>query len=271
MNTIKLKSPDEIEAMYRANQVVAEALMAMADIVKPGLTTAELDEVARKVLEKHGARSAFLNYPHSNGGQAFPATVCTSVNEIIVHGVPSRDTVLKNGDILSMDFGAVVDGWVGDSALTVPVGDVSEDARRLLETGRECLSAAIDQARDGRRLGDLSNAVQRLAESHGFGVVTEFVGHGIGRSMHEPPPIPNVGMPGTGQRIKVGMVLAIEPMINAGTPAVVTEADGWTARTRDRKLSAHFEHSVAVTPEGPRILSARPRWNQRASPRETRS
>ncbi|MBZ0272198.1 type I methionyl aminopeptidase [bacterium] len=255
MNAIHLKSPDDIEAMYRANRVVAEALRAMYEAVRPGVSTGELDRVARRVLEKHGARSAFLNYPHSAGGPAFPATVCASVNEVIVHGIPSDDTIRKDGDIVSLDFGAILDGWVGDSAITVAVGAASEEAQGLLATTKACLTAAIEQCVEGNRVGDISHAVQVLAEGRGYGVVSEFVGHGIGRRMHEAPPIPNVGRAHTGERLRVGMVFAIEPMINEGSPDVVTENDGWTARTADRKLSAHFEHSVAITPDGPRVLS----------------
>lgn len=254
---IQLKSPSEIEAMYRANQVVAEALTAMMDAAKPGVTTAEMDEIGRKILDKHGAKSAFLNYPQSGGGRPFPATVCASPNEVIVHGIPSPDVVLKEGDILSLDFGAVLDGWVGDSAVTIPIGTVSERAKRLVETTQECLDAAIDRMRIGCRLGDLGFAVQSLAEGRGYGVVTEFVGHGIGRRMHEPPPVPNVGRKGGGERLRAGMVFAIEPMINEGTADVDVLPDGWTAVTRDRRLSAHIEHSVAVTEDGPRVLSVR--------------
>jgi methionyl aminopeptidase len=258
LSGIQLKSPDEIEALYRANQVVAEALRAMAEAAVPGAATALMDEIGRKILEKNRAKSAFLNYPNSGGGRPFPATVCTSLNEEIVHGIPSEKVVLKEGDILSIDFGAILDGWVGDSAVTVAVGGITPEAKQLVETTRDCLYAAIAHVLEGNRVGDVSHAVQELAESRGYGVVTEFVGHGIGRKMHEPPPIPNVGRPGTGERLRVGMTFAIEPMINAGTPKVHTATDGWTARTADRKLSAHFEHSVAVTPKGPRILSAWP-------------
>lgn len=262
MNLIKLnlKSPDEIEALYRANQVVAEALQAMAEAAKPGATTALMDEIGRKVLEKHGAKSAFLHYPNASKGKPFPATVCTSPNDVIIHGIPSGKTVLMEGDILSLDFGAVLGGWVGDSAVTVPIGEVSEVARRLMSTTRACLMAAIEKAREKNWLHDISWAVQELAESEGYGVVTEFVGHGIGRRMHEYPPVPNIGRPWQGERVRLqaGMVLAIEPMINAGTPRVEIARDGWAARTADRKLSAHFEHSVAITPSGPRILSEWP-------------
>lgn len=253
---IQLKSSEEIEAMYRANQVVAECLQRIGEAVKPGVTTADLDAIGHEVLKKHGAKSAFLGYPNPSGGKAFPATVCTSVNDEIVHGIPSRATVLKDGDIVSCDFGVILDGWVGDSAVTFPVGEVSENAKRLLDVTRRSLAAAIEQVRVGNRLGDVSHAVQEVAEAEGFGVVTDFVGHGVGRKMHEPPQVPNVGRPGTGVRLQAGMVLAIEPMINEGTPDVRTLADGWTAVTFDHKLSAHFEHSVAVTSEGPRVLSA---------------
>lgn len=257
MTILQLKSPEEIEAMYRANQVVAEALWAMAEAAVPGIATARLDEIGRNILEKHGATSAFLGYLNPSGGVPFPATVCASLNEAVVHGIPSEDVVLKNGDILSLDFGAVLDGWYGDSAITLAIGEIDSKAAGLLETTRRCLFAAIEQTRVGKRIGDLSRAIQNMAEKAGFGVVHEFVGHGIGRKMHEPPPIPNLGRAGAGPRLQVGMVLAIEPMINMGSPDVKVRKDGWTAVTADNKLSAHFEHSVAVTSQGPRILSVR--------------
>jgi methionyl aminopeptidase len=252
---IQLKSPAEIEKLYRADQVVAEALASMAEAAAPGVSTALLDEIARKIIEKRKAKSAFLGYPNPSGGAAFPATVCASVNDVVVHGIPSADMVLKSGDILSLDFGVILDGWCGDAALTVAIGDIRPEAKRLMDTTRECLEAAIEQSRLGKRVGDIGHAVQALAESRGYGVVHEFVGHGIGKKMHEPPAIPNLGTPGTGERIRVGMTFAIEPMINMVSPDVKVDADGWTARTADGEFSAHFEHSIAVTPDGPRVLS----------------
>jgi methionyl aminopeptidase len=245
---IILKSPPDIEKMRRSNRVVAEILQEVKAAVKPGVKTRALDELAEALLKKHRARSAFKGY---NG---YPAVLCTSVNEEVVHGIPS-DRVLREGDILSLDFGAVCDDYYGDAAITVPVGVVSEEAQRLLRVTEESLYKAIEQARPGKHVGDISAAVQRHVESQGFSAVRDFVGHGIGKFMHERPQVPNFGIPGRGVRLKAGMTLAIEPMINAGGYEVVVLDDGWTAVTRDRSLSAHFEHSVAVTENGPVILS----------------
>ncbi|MCX5918298.1 MAG: type I methionyl aminopeptidase [Deltaproteobacteria bacterium] len=245
---IILKSAPDIEKMRRSNRVVAEILQEVKAAVKPGVKTRALDELAEALLKKHRARSAFKGY---NG---YPAVLCTSVNEEVVHGIPS-DRVLREGDILSLDFGAVCDEYFGDAAITVPVGAVSEEAQRLLRVTEESLYKAIEQARPGKHLGDISAAVQRHVESQGFSAVRDFVGHGIGKFMHERPQVPNFGIPGRGVRLKAGMTLAIEPMINAGGYEVVVLDDGWTAVTRDRCLSAHFEHSVAVTENGPVILS----------------
>jgi methionyl aminopeptidase len=245
---IILKSAPDIEKMRRSNRVVAEILQEVKAAVKPGVKTRALDELAEALLKKHRARSAFKGY---NG---YPAVLCTSVNEEVVHGIPS-DRVLREGDILSLDFGAVCDEYYGDAAITVPVGAVSEEAQRLLRVTEESLYKAIEQARPGKHMGDISAAVQRHVESQGFSAVRDFVGHGIGKFMHERPQVPNFGIPGRGVRLKAGMTLAIEPMINAGGYEVVVLGDGWTAVTRDRCLSAHFEHSVAVTENGPLILS----------------
>ena len=245
---IILKSAPDIEKMRRSNRVVAEILQEVKAAVKPGVKTRALDELAEALLKKHRARSAFKGY---NG---YPAVLCTSVNEEVVHGIPS-DRVLREGDLLSLDFGAVCDDYYGDAAITVPVGVVSEEAQRLLRVTEESLYKAIEQARPGKHVGDISAAVQRHVESQGFSAVRDFVGHGIGKFMHERPQVPNFGIPGRGVRLKAGMTLAIEPMINAGSYEVVVLDDGWTAVTRDRSLSAHFEHSVAVTENGPVILS----------------
>ena len=245
---IILKSPQEIERMRSSNRIVAEILQNVVAAVRPGVKTRDLDALAEDLLRKYKARSAFKGY---NG---YPAVLCTSVNEEVVHGIPS-DRVLKEGDILSLDFGAVWDDYYGDAALTVPVGSISERARRLLRVTEEALGKAIEQARPGNHLGDISAAIQGHVESRGFSAVRDFVGHGIGRFMHERPQVPNFGLPGRGVRLKPGMTLAIEPMINAGGYGVEVLEDGWTAVTRDRSLSAHFEHSVAVTENGPYILS----------------
>ena len=245
---IILKSPQEIEKMRRANRVVAEILQEVKAAARPGVKTRELDELAVGLLEKRGARSAFKGY------SGYPAVLCTSVNEEVVHGIPS-DRVLKDGDILSLDFGAVCDDYYGDAAITVPVGTIPEEARLLLRVTEEALYKGIEKARPGNHVGDISAAVQRHVESLGFSAVRDFVGHGIGRFMHERPQVPNFGVPGRGVRLKAGMTLAIEPMINAGGYEVVVLDDGWTAVTKDRSLSAHFEHSVAITENGPYILS----------------
>jgi methionyl aminopeptidase len=245
---IILKSPQEIEKMRSSNRIVAEILQRVVAAVRPGARTRDLNALAEELLRKYKARSAFKGY---NG---YPAVLCTSVNEEVVHGIPS-DRVLKEGDIVSLDFGAVWEDYYGDAAITVPVGSISAEARRLLRVTEAALGKAIEQARPGNHLGDISAAIQGYVESQGFSAVRDFVGHGIGRFMHERPQIPNFGFPGRGVRLKSGMTLAIEPMINAGGCGVEVLEDGWTAVTRDRSLSAHFEHSVAVTENGPYILS----------------
>lgn len=243
-----LKSPGEIEIMRSACLIVAEVLDIVKNSVKPGNTTLDLERIAEEETKKRDANPAFKGY------RGYPYCLCTSLNSEVVHGMPSK-RVLKRGDILSIDFGVRYNGFYGDSAITVPVGEVSEDALRLIEVTKASLDAAIEQAVAGNRLTDVSSAVQRLVESHGFSVVREFVGHGIGRELHEPPQVPNFGLPGRGIRLKPGMVLAIEPMINMGGSAVKVLDDGWTAVTVDGSLSAHFEHTVAVTPDGPYVLS----------------
>lgn len=245
---IVLKSPQEIERMRRSNLIVAEILEEVKTAARPGVTTRELDELAEALLVKHKARSAFKGY---NG---YPATLCTSVNEEVVHGIPSA-RVLREGDILSLDFGAIADDFYGDAAVTFPIGHISEEAQRLLRVAENALYLAIDKVRPENRLQDISAAIQRHVEANGFSVVRDFVGHGIGRQLHEKPQIPNFGVPGRGIRLQSGMILAIEPMINAGGYEVEILPDGWTAVTKDRSLSAHFEHSVAVTENGPHILS----------------
>jgi len=249
---IQIKTAGEIERMRQAGQAVAETLEGMRDLVRPGLTTRELDRFAEQRLRARGMRPAFKGY------RGFPASICASPNEVVVHGFPS-DRPLGEGDILSLDLGAEYQGYYGDAALTVPVGRVSPEAERLLRVTEEALRRGIEQARPGNRLHDISWAIQSCAEEAGYGVVREYVGHGIGRSMHEEPQIPNVGRPGSGPRLQAGMVLAIEPMINAGTAAVELLEDGWTVVTADRRLSAHFEHTVAIRDEGPEILTLPPR------------
>ena len=249
---IVLKSAREIEVMRRANVIVAEILQQLKETVGPGVTTLDLDRIAEELTYKKHAKPAFKGY--TVGGRVYPYSLCTSVNEEVVHGMPSK-RVLKEGDILGMDFGVIVDGFYGDAAVTVAVGQVSEAAEHLMQVTRDSLYRGIDELREGKRLGDLSSAIQTMVEDAGFSVVREFVGHGIGKKLHEEPPIPNYGESGRGPRLMEGMVLAIEPMVNAGNPEVELKEDGWTAVTKDRSLTAHFEHSVAITKNGPDILS----------------
>jgi len=245
---IVTKSPAELDVMREAGRITAAALRSVANAVRPGITTAELDELAEATIRDAGARPAFKGY------HGFPATLCTSVDSQVVHGIPGP-RVLREGEILSVDCGAIVDGYYGDSAMTFPVGTVSEQARRLMDVTRRSLEAGIARCVPGMRLHDVSAAVQEVAEGGGFSVVREYVGHGIGRAMHEDPQVPNYGQAGTGPTLKVGMVLAIEPMINAGGAEVHSLDDGWTVVTSDGGLSAHFEHTVAVTESGPRVLT----------------
>jgi methionyl aminopeptidase len=250
---ILLKSPEELAVMRIASRIVAEILAELRKLVAPGVTTDELDAVAERLTLEAGARPAFKGYRPR--GVTYPKTLCVSINEEIVHGIPSARKI-KSGDIVSLDFGVVYDGFFGDAAITVPVGKVSGRALRLMEVTRNSLYAGIEQMRVGKRMSDVSCAVQRTAESAGFSVVEDFAGHGIGRSLHEDPQVPNYfsrGMPNP--RLQAGMVLAIEPMVNEGTARLKILDDGWTAVTADGKLSAHFEHSVAITENGPEILT----------------
>lgn len=246
---IILKSAEEIAAMRRAGRVVAEAHALVRELVKPGITTWDLDQAVEEFLLKQNAAPAFKGY------QGYPASICASVNEVVVHGIPSREVVLEEGSIVSIDIGAFVDGFCGDSAWTYPVGEVAPEIQRLLTVAEEALFLGIDQAQVGNRLSDISHAVQSHVEAHGFSVVRDFVGHGIGRQMHEAPQIPNFGPPGRGPRLKPGMTLAIEPMVNVGGYQVEVLADNWTVVTRDKCWSAHFEHTVAVTDGGPVVLT----------------
>ena len=246
---IQLKSAAQIAKLREANLVVSEVLDVLAAAARPGVSTLELDHLAAKQTKHLKAEPAFLGY------RGYPAVLCASVNNTIVHGIPRKDLVLKEGDILSLDFGAFKDGWCGDSARTLEIGPVSPQAHALVEATRESLDKAIAQCTVGHRLGDASWAVQSHVEARGFSVVRQFAGHGIGRHMHEPPQVPNYGEPGKGPRLTQGMVFAVEPMVNQGGPDVVIEEDGWTAVTKDGSLSAHFEHSVAITENGPMVLS----------------
>ena len=237
--------------MREAGRLVGEVLTELAARVAPGVTTADLDELAEKRIRKAGATPAFKGY------HGYPATICASINDEVIHGIPSGRRLLNEGDVVSIDVGASLDGYFGDSAITLAVGQVSEEAATLLRVTDESLYKAIDAVKPGGRISDIGHAVQKHVEAYGFSVVREFVGHGIGQKMHEEPQVPNYGEPGRGPRLTEGMVLAIEPMVNAGKAAVKVLSDGWTAITRDRSLSAHFEHTVAVTADGPWILTAR--------------
>jgi methionyl aminopeptidase len=246
---ITRKTADQIALMRRAGKVVAEMHEECIRASKPGATTADVDAVARDVIERRGARSNFLGY------HGFPAVVCTSPNHVIVHGIPTEAVVLEEGDILSIDCGAIIEGWHADAAVTVPIGEIDADSKRLIEVTRASLEAAIDQVVVGSRLGDVGAAVEAVAVQAGFSVVREYVGHGIGTAMHEEPQIPNYGPPGRGLKLKEGLVLAIEPMVNAGGPETEVLDDGWTVVTRDGRRSAHFEHTIAVTEHGPDVLT----------------
>ena len=247
---IILKTPDEIAVMAKASRVVAEALAVLKDAVKSGVTTDELDRLAESEIRARGAMPAFKGYRN------YPKTLCASVNEQVVHGIPSK-RVLKEGDIVGLDLGAIVGGFYGDSAITVGIGRIDEKTAALVRVTEESLSLAIEQAQVGNRLSDISHAVQRHVEAAGYSVVTEFVGHGIGRQLHEEPQVPNYGKPGQGPRLQAGMVLAIEPMVNMGGSAVRVLDDRWTAVTVDGSLSAHFEHTIAIQPSGPAIVLSR--------------
>ncbi len=248
---IILKTPEEIQTMTKASSLVADTLRSLVSRIKPGVTTEELDQFAEDFIRSRGGIPAFKGY------RSYPKTLCTSVNEEVVHGIPSR-RVLKEGDIIGLDLGAVVDGFYGDSALTVAVGSIPPKVAELLKVTEEALYKGIEKAVVGNRLSDISHAIQNHAEAAGFSIVTDFVGHGIGRQLHEEPQVPNYGKPGQGPRLQVGMVLAIEPMVTMGDAAVRVLEDQWTAVTRDGSLAAHFEHTIAIQEEGPpRILTNR--------------
>lgn len=246
---IVLRTAKEIEIMRKACQISAEALQIAGEAVKPGITTYEIDQIAYRYIKKQGAEPNFLNY---NG---FPATACISINDEVIHGIPSKTRVLKEGDIVSIDLGAKVNGYNGDNAATFACGNISEEAKRLCDTTRESLYKGIEQAIAGNRIGDIAFAIQSYCEERGFSVVREYTGHGVGTHLHEDPSVPNYGTAGRGQRLLPGMTLAIEPMINLGTKAVKCLPDGWTVKTLDGKLSAHFEHTIAITKGEPIILT----------------
>ncbi|MHB1910818.1 MAG: type I methionyl aminopeptidase [Acidimicrobiales bacterium] len=245
-----IRNREEIAKMRKAGRVVAEMHEATRAAIRPGVTTAELDKVAREVLERRGARSNFLGYGHP----PFPAVICASPNDMIVHGIPGP-YILEEGDIISVDCGAIIEGYHGDAAYTAPVGEVSAPARRLLEVTEASLWKAIDQMHEGKRLSDIGHAVQTVAEGAGYSVVREYVGHAIGTAMHEEPQVPNYGPPGRGPKLRAGHVFAVEPMVNIGGQETRVLEDGWGVVTADGTLSAHFEHSIAITPEGPEVLT----------------
>ncbi len=249
---ISIKSAREIEILRRANVIVAEILQELKKKVAPGVTTSELDALAEGLTYKKKARPAFKGYMMA--GRVYPCTLCTSVNEEFVHGIPSQ-RMLQEGDIVGLDFGVIYDGFYGDAAITVGVGKVSDEAERLMQVTEEALYKGIEQLEEGKRLGNHSSVIQGTVESAGFSVVRAFVGHGVGKKLHEEPPVPNYGEPDRGIRLREGVVLAIEPMVNAGGYDVEIKEDGWTAVTKDGSLAAHFEHSVAVTKNGPYVLS----------------
>jgi methionyl aminopeptidase len=242
------KTTDELETMDRANRLVHTVLDAVREAARPGVSTQDLDRLAEDIIVSAGGRPAFKGY------RGFPATLCVSLNDVIVHGIPSASHQLRDGDLVSVDCGVVLDGYFGDAAITFPVGQVAAKAQHLIEITRQCLDDAVAQVKPHNRLGDVSAAVQRRAEGAGYGVVREFVGHGIGRALHEDPQVPNYGSPGYGRELKNGLVIAIEPMVTEGSWRVRIDDDGWTARTEDGKLAAHFEYSVAVTEDGHRVL-----------------
>lgn len=242
------RTPDEIAIMRQAGRVVAEMHACIREAIRPGVTTLELDQIGREVIERRGARSNFLGY------HGFPAVICSSPNDMIVHGIPGPCR-LEEGDIISIDCGAIIQGWHGDAAFTAPVGQVTEEAAKLIKVTEESLYAGIDQMVDGNRISDIGHAVQTVAEAAGFSVVREYVGHAIGTAMHEKPEVPNYGDPGKGPKLRVGNVYAVEPMVNVGGPGTRLLDDGWSVVTADGSLSAHWEHTIAITDDGPEILT----------------
>lgn len=248
---VLLKTEDEIRKMQKAGRIVALVFEALSDVIRPGVSTYEIDRIAEKVIRGEGAVPSFLHY----GTPPFPGSICASINEEVVHGIPDRKRILKEGDIISVDVGAVLDGFHGDAARTYPVGIISREAADLIRVTEECFWKGFDKAVPGNRIGDVSYAVMKHAEEHGYGVVRELTGHGIGRHLHEDPDVPNYGKPGHGPRIVPGLVIAVEPMINMGTREVTLLSDEWTVATRDRLPSAHYENTIAVTENGPVITT----------------
>jgi methionyl aminopeptidase len=246
---IYIKSDDELELMRKAGRIAALAREAAAECIKPGVTTHSIDSTVKRVIKSHGAIPSFLGYA------GFPASACISINDEVIHGIPNKNRILRAGDIVSIDLGACINGYTGDNAATFACGDISAEAKRLIETTEQSLYEGIKKAVSGSRLGDVGSAIQSYCEERGYGVVREYTGHGIGSALHEDPAVPNYGTPGRGIRLVPGMTIAIEPMINEGKASVKTLSDGWTVKTTDGKLSAHFEHTIAITSSGPLIMT----------------
>lgn len=253
---ITLKSPRQIELLREAGQLVRSTFELLREHIRPGVTTAELDAIAEEFILKHGAEPVYKGYVPRRHVPPFPGTICVSVNDVICHGIPNKKERLRQGDIIGVDIGLRLHGWIGDACETFPVGEVDDQTRKLLDTARRCLELGIEQAEVGKGLGDIGAAIQRYAEGQGFAVVREYTGHGLGRNLHEDPTVLHYGEPGTGRKLLPGMVFTIEPMINAGGPGTRLERDGWTVRTADGKRSAQFEHTLAVTDKGPVLLTA---------------
>ncbi len=251
---INIKSASEIDKMRVAGQVVAQILQILKNEIRPGVSTGKLNAIAEEEAKKRNALAVFKNYPHPRGARPFPGAICASVNEEVVHGIPGK-RLLKEGDIISIDFGVIIDGFAGDAAITVAVGEVEPQVQKLIKVTEEALMKGIEQARAGNRVGAISHAIQLYSEKAGFSVVRDYVGHGIGSSMHEDPPVPNYGSANRGPSLREGMALAIEPMVNIGDFGVYTKGDEWTVVTRDGKHSAHFEHSIVIGANGPEILT----------------
>jgi len=250
-----VRKPDELDKMRKAGKVVAEMHECIREAVRPGVTTAELDRVGRDVIERRGARSNFLNYSGPPGAPRFPAVICASPNDVIVHGIPSEDIRLEEGDVISIDCGAVVQGYHGDAAFTVGVGEIASQAQRMIDVAEESLSAGIAAMVEGNRLSDIGHAVEQVVDAGGYGTVREYTGHAIGTAMHESPQVPNYGPAGKGPKLKIGNVFAIEPMLNMGTEATKVLADGWSVVTADGQISVHVEHTIAVTDDGPEVFT----------------
>ena len=259
MDKLRIKNKTEIEKMRRSGQAAATVLKRIGEAIAPGISTADLERISRNAIAEHNATSSFLGYQLPEH-EPYPATICTSINDVVIHGIPDKRYVLKDGDIIGIDTAVSIDGYHGDNAYTFPVGDISSEAERLLKVTRSSLYDAINEAKPGNRIGDISFKLQDGAESNGFSVLQSFSGHGIGRSLHEAPEIPCIGVPGRGLRLRPGMVLAIETMVNVGLPDVQMLPDGWTITTVDGSLSALFEHTVAILSDGPEILTGSSLW-----------